>query len=324
MKFLKYISLFTSLSLLFSCDDGDIVINNFEFQDNQLTFCNTTNRTVLYNINSSNEVISIELNEVFTGLTETDENGRRIQIGSAAQVVYRKFSDRLNGSDYFCSPVPDNTNTIVNELIGDNQGQIIIRTAIVADDDIDKDGIPNTEEGFIADMNDEDLRDSDNDGIPDYRDIDDDNDNVRTLDELALVDDPDKNDNSMIRVARDTDGDSINDHLDPDDDNDSILTRNEVVIKNRNPAIVNGVNGIAKYLDPEDTSSNTEADELLDNVITNVYRTTIVSENLGLSDPNGDTTIIRDNFVFGVFTRSGQMTNVVPINTPVTPVTTTP
>jgi gliding motility-associated-like protein len=63
------------------------------------------------------------------------------------------------------------------------------------------------------------LPNADNDAEPDYRDTDDDNDTILTIDEDLNGDNDPTND--------DTDGDIVRNYLDVDDDHDGILTRME-------------------------------------------------------------------------------------------------
>ena len=63
-----------------------------------------------------------------------------------------------------------------------------------------------------------DATDSDQDGIPDYLDPDDDNDGVPTIEEFSLG------------IPLDTDNDGIFDYLDTDDDNDGVPTALELGI----------------------------------------------------------------------------------------------
>jgi hypothetical protein len=78
--------------------------------------------------------------------------------------------------------------------------------------DSDGDGIPDWKE--CSDL--EQCRDTDDDGIPDYQDDDDDGDGIPTIDECDRYD-----------ACKDTDGDGIPDYQDDDDDNDTIPTRIE-------------------------------------------------------------------------------------------------
>ncbi len=294
MKFLKYISLFTLLTLAFSCDDGDIVINDFEFQENDLEFCNTENRGVIYNINDSNEVIFIELSSPFNPFITTP----RTPIQVTNNVTYQKLSGNINGSTYFCNAVPNNTVDIIQELKSDNRGQIVIRTFLVEDDDIDNDGLTNQEEG----MSETPPLDTDGDSLPNYMDLDDDNDNVPTSIELMEIDDVNNPTGPQIRVPRDTDSDMIPNHLDIDDDEDGIPTRNEVNIVNANPNSVNGVNETPRYLSASDSDLNIAPTLLtVRNIITQSFRTTIVINDLGLTD--GETATSRD-VTLGEFTEN--------------------
>jgi len=72
-----------------------------------------------------------------------------------------------------------------------------------------------TDEDGLTDLVEGPTRDTDMDGIPDFRDPDDDGDSIPTRDERPGS------------VNRDTDLDGTPDHLDADDDNDTILTRVE-------------------------------------------------------------------------------------------------
>src|SRR5690606_6031741 len=109
-------------------------------------------------------------------------------------------------------------------------GTVTVITTYVDDDD---DGIP-------ADVEDANLdgdnnpatnpTDRDGDGIPDYLDADDDNDNVLTKNEKHNYTKADG-----LSKAQDTDGDGIPDYLDEDDDGDGVLTRHENEKMDGNP-----------------------------------------------------------------------------------------
>ena len=86
--------------------------------------------------------------------------------------------------------------------------------------DCDGDGILNAQELNIPTVRTDGMisLDSDQDGIPNFRDEDDDNDSVPTALEISLL--------GFV----DTDGDGKPNHLDPDDDNDGIPTALEVLL----------------------------------------------------------------------------------------------
>ncbi len=92
---------------------------------------------------------------------------------------------------------------------------------------------------------------SDEDGIPNFQDADDDNDSVLTIFEGG---NPDGDGNPLTGDTLDTDGDEIPDFLDPDDDNDSVLTIDETPDPNGdgNPDDATDIDedGIPDYLDP--------------------------------------------------------------------------
>lgn len=116
----------------------------------------------------------------------------------------------------------------------------------VLDDDDDGDGIPTASEGVDANTLGApvDPRDTDQDGVPDYLDNDDDGDGLLTIHERPAGTD------------RDSDGDNTPDHLDGDDDNDGVLTRYETADPNGdgNPADARDTdsNGTRDYRDNDD------------------------------------------------------------------------
>jgi len=112
-----------------------------------------------------------------------------------------------------CGPVGgqntgDNNNNVLNQLDGD-----VTNPECEAYADDDGDGIFNIDEGCFYD------RDSDNDGIPDYRDLDSDNDGVSDAVEAG--------DRDPQTAPIDTDGDGIPDYLDKDSDNDGVFDGDE-------------------------------------------------------------------------------------------------
>ena len=86
--------------------------------------------------------------------------------------------------------------------------------------DCDGDGISNAQELTSPTVRTDGKTslDTDQDGIPNFRDADDDNDSVPTALEISL--------SGFV----DTDGDGVMDHLDSDDDNDGITTSMEVLL----------------------------------------------------------------------------------------------
>jgi len=124
-------------------------------------------------------------------------------------------------------------------------------------DDIDNDGLDDAYDGDTTGYGDPngdivntdpdiDLNNTDGEGEPDYRDMDDDGDGLDTAEENYDGDDD--------PTDEDTDGDGIPDYLDPDDDGDGLDTVDENPDPNGdgNPddAIDTDGDGTPDYLDP--------------------------------------------------------------------------
>jgi len=343
MKFIYSIFTFFLLPFFIACDDGDVIVDQgFEFNPGDLELCNTgslepnneqsnaaENNAVFFNINSStNEVIAFQLNNRFFDATNVSDAGSEIVSVENVNLVFLDFDASIT-SDYFCSGIPDTSINIISELRGD-RGNIEITTQNITrpDGDDDSDGISNEDEFFensgttLRELLDgsvlvgRDLtifRDSDGDGIPDFRDSDDDNDNVRTA--LELNQDDIATEENEGNTPMDTDGDGIPNHLDTDDDGDGVLTRNEITEtaifptdgENRNE------DNLPNYLNAGITTSF-EATELLLNRFTNSFRTTVLGRSVGLRE--GEQTISREFLPFGELNASAVEEDTVRIPMP--------
>ena len=327
---MKNLFSFLFLLLIFtSCNDGDIIITSFEFNDADLQLCNGAkeNEFVFFKINESiNEAISYNFtHDTFSDtipipdpiFIELDQNSNSL--------VYRTFNIKVT-NDYFCTNVPPSNIVILEELRG-IQGTAEILTEIVTEDDndgvdpidesggidptadADNDGIPNYQDhnnngsGVTPSCLDENgdgicdtlekIFDTDGDGIPNYKDQDDDNDNILTSVELPN-NIPDNDD------PRDTDEDGIPDYLEEDDDNDGILTRNEDADRNGNPRDdrdPDSPSGTFFYLDSESTNTPVTMEPILDNTVQTTFRTTISINGL-IFDGNNEN-FEDKNFSFG-------------------------
>ena len=207
MRKLFFISIL--LSLFSSCNDGDIIITDFNFEASNLNNCGGPGAYVFYNINNSLFAESISL------VLETSdilflESGtvEYVLNGITYAVNYRKYDDDIT-DDYFCSNIPPTTPNVTIELLG--ASGIALLTTIVTKND--EDGIEEDPESNL---------DTDNDGLLNYFDNDDDGDNVPTVNELGAGFLSGNNEFPL-----DTDNDGIFDYLDIDDDEDTILTRYE-------------------------------------------------------------------------------------------------
>lgn len=221
-----------------SCDDGDVITVDLDF-DQELSFCNNnTESFIVYDLRSDpSESLSLSFpvanNEILFEEATLIDNPTELTInGSTVRFIYRTYNRDINDSSIngeFCDVIQP-SDLIIQEDFESMSGTVEI-TATVVDDD--NDGIPTAFEG--ADPNGDgdfsDSLDSDMDGIFDYLDDDDDNDNVLTESEIDNSDgDDDPTTNPM-----DTDEDGTPDYLDTDDDGDLILTIEEDANRNRNP-----------------------------------------------------------------------------------------
>ena len=227
------------IPLLFQgCNDGDIIVTNFDFEDAQLQQCGDTSNVVFFKINPQvNESISLLIPTSQELFIETGT--QTFNLSSTGSIVnYRGFDDSVTSS-YFCNPVPATSPGVVLEYIGTSGiASLISETTL---DDFDGIDFVNSD-----DLSQEGFGDFDGDGIPNYHDFDDDGDNVLTSQEIG--EDP--------LNPRDTDLDGIPDYLDPDDDNDGVLTINEDIDQNLNPADdIATPGGLPNYLDPDITTS---------------------------------------------------------------------
>lgn len=283
MKPLVYLlSLFVILS---SCDDGDIVVNNFDFEDATLERCEDF-EFVFFKINTdSNESIALEFSTTEDILTEQGQVV--ITLSGDDQVIYRRFNSDIT-SDYFCDPIPPTTPTVNEELVS-TTGVITITTEGT---EADEDGIPSDVEDPTG------LVDTDGDGLEDIIDADDDGDNVPTILEGVILAD---NGTIDTTLSRDTDNDGILDYLDEDDDGDGILTRNEDADGNLNPTDDNSDPdnpGFDDYLNPNIAVENVVDMYREHNYTLSDILITIDMELLSFLDETGEPAVTIQSSIF--------------------------
>lgn len=207
----------TAISLtLFSCDDGDIIDVELDFDDT-FSSCEETDLVFYKTKSDPSESLSVfissfSLDDVF--VVGEDKTFSTTESGT---FNYRNYSNEsINGSNLFCNLIPDSSISITQDYT--SSCSVFIETVLTEDDN----------DGILAELEDingdGDLEndDTDNDGIPNYLDVDDDGDNVLTKNE-----NPDPDSDGSLSDAQDTDGDGTPDYLDNDDDGDGIATRDE-------------------------------------------------------------------------------------------------
>lgn len=299
IKMRLYSALLILVLFFTSCDDGDIIVTTFEFEEDVFQLCNSGQSKVLYHINNedvfetltvqiSNQALSNDNNRLLKDLTSfslplssNNPPPLRIALSGDNLVIYRTYDGTIP-SDYFCRAIPPASPKVLQEYrsVG---GEIIITTNLIYGNlnDHDGDGVPSNLEGM------ETSQDTDGDGIPDYLDKDDDGDNVATSSEIndsVEIDDP------TVNEYPDTDGDGIPNYLDLDDDQDGVPTRLEVTETNQDPRQnINDGGVLFLYLDR--FTSNPYAGEITFTIPNNVslkYTSVIEAHNLKLQNQGGD------------------------------------
>lgn len=218
MKKSFFIAILSSLLFSWSCNDGDIITVEFDFED---TFraCGETDLVFYKTKEEPGESLSIFLTDI-TVANILDFEGNENTITKTGIFNYRTYNNSSLPNGLFCSDVPPAEVKIIQDY--ESNSTAIIDVLLTKDDN---DGIPaHLEDENLDNDNDPSTNptDTDGDGIPNYLDVDDDGDNVLTKDEK-----PDPNNDGFLDDAQDTDGDGTPDYLDNDDDGDGVLTRDE-------------------------------------------------------------------------------------------------
>ncbi len=257
--------LFGFLLIVFtlSCDDGNKDIPSFDFSDSTVNNCG---ELVLFKIDE-NETLIIELNEDNTDdefFTQVRDDSFTLTENGAQTITYRTFDENPT-TGYFCQNIPPTSPTIINEWNG--SGTLIVTTTMTEDDEDTIDEDPN------------DSLDTDGDTFENFKDWDDDNDGILTIDEGA---------------TDDTDGDGILNYLDNDDDGDGVPTIEESVTND------NDSDGIPDYLDADTIQSDLRTTS--PNQYQEIYDTTFIIDFLKLINVNG-ITIQFDTFDYGLTTK---------------------
>lgn len=245
---------------LSSCDDGDVIVTSFNFEDASLQSCTGANSIVFFKINTNSlESISLRLS-VQDDLFAT-QGSFDFQINGGTNVVNYRTYDGAPTDAYFCSAIPPTSPTVLQDFVG-NDGTATLLIDLLRDDN---DGV---DEDIDSDL------DTDNDGLLNFYDFDDDGDNIPTAFEIG--DDPDN--------PLDSDGDGDFDYLDEDDDNDGVLTRDEDTNMNLDPRddITDPTVG-ADYLNPA-VSVETIIKEYIEHSYTTVSDVEVFLSNVVLSN----------------------------------------
>lgn len=123
------------LSLLLSCDDGDLQIETLDFDSATIQNCDPVAVdivNVLFKLNST-EALILELpaGSIKNEVSETPI-GYSVTASGPAKITYRTFSDNVS-NNYFCSDIPLTSPTVLDEIIAQG-GDLIITTVLNADE----------------------------------------------------------------------------------------------------------------------------------------------------------------------------------------------
>lgn len=294
--------------LLVSCNDGDVIVSNFDFTDQKVELCRTAQvgspqnvKYVFYKINKdTKEALAVEF--VTTDSILQKPSGKipyKIKIsGGDSKVSYRMFDGELP-ANYFCSAIPPGTPKVIEEYVS-TEGTITISTSGIPDDE---DGIPIELERFYSikdGMTDAQAMDLDGDGLLNPYDYDDDGDNIPTENEGVVLTD----DKTAINyeLSQDTDGDGIPDFLDNDDDGDGVLTINEDKDKDLDPTndFTNELVG-PDYLNPA-VAVDYEVKEYREHIYNlTAIKVSIFLDNLVFENTSSDEVIRQATLDFEIF-----------------------
>ena len=265
-----FLALIFSCFVLFSCNDGDVISVELDF-DKSLTLCGdeTTSNYILYDTKTTpfESLMLLFPNNSQAEAIFNTENSGTIQTltinGNSVKFNYRTYTADPN--TYICQDIPD-ANVSVTDNYEASSGNAVFTTTF---EDDDNDGVPNTLE-FNGD--------SDNDGIENYKDSDDDGDNVPTINEK-----PDPNGDGDLADMQDTDGDLIPDYLDNDDDGDGTLTKLEDENNNGNlfDDLATGA-AIARFLD-DTVMTSFESTFVRTNEFSRKFTVNVTLENIDIS-----------------------------------------
>ncbi|WP_417867748.1 hypothetical protein [Xanthomarina gelatinilytica] len=290
----KIFALVSFLILVMSCDDGDVIFVELDFDDTfeacgELVFYNTKEspaESISLQISSPTltladifEVEPSETNPLLVELVNPEIQGNI--DGSNNLFNYRSYNTLTD--NLFCNDVPPSNLGITQDL-SSSDGSYTITTTYAEDDN---DGIPAEMEDINGngDLYDDDT---DGDGLPNFLDPDDDGDNVLTSTELIDYDNDDDDDDPLTN-PQDTDGDGIPNYLDTDDDGDGVLTIDEEnVSQDQNPSNDYTNPNLADYLNP-DVANPVPATAYRVHTITQTYEVTLTVQNISFPNLNQDT-----------------------------------
>lgn len=124
----KIIGIVTFLSIMSSCDDGDLTVEAISFEDVPAQKCDLNN--IIFKL-KSNEALLLEIGEsnAIPFLNDVSTAPREYTIGGANKVVYRSYNGPITAGNV-CATIPATTPTAVNEWLAVSGTIQVTTTAI--------------------------------------------------------------------------------------------------------------------------------------------------------------------------------------------------
>lgn len=129
----KLLVLVASVFMLQACDDGDITLESFNFNPDNIQDC--PNNNLVFNINR-NELLLLNIPaSSFLNEETPDGSPRIVNVGSSNQIFYRIYSGNLS-SNNICSIIPPANPVVQNEWIATGGTIEIITDKLFASDGV--------------------------------------------------------------------------------------------------------------------------------------------------------------------------------------------
>jgi len=119
MKMKKILALLLLFPFMQSCDDGDVIVTNFNFDDATLQSCGDVGNYVFYKVNSKAfESLSLKLGT--SDSIYNKEETKTYQLNGTNNFVnYRQYDGTL-GSNYFCNSIPPTSPKTISDYQGNS------------------------------------------------------------------------------------------------------------------------------------------------------------------------------------------------------------
>ena len=145
-NFLAVLLIFTFLQ---SCNDGDIIVTNFDFDDVDLKTCGEVGDYVFYKENTQSfESLSLKLGVQDSIYNEPVINTYQLSA-STNFVNYRRYDGRL-GNNYFCRSIPPTSPIVLEDYMAVSGSAVV--TVTFEEDEEDPSEITKNVEIILKDL----------------------------------------------------------------------------------------------------------------------------------------------------------------------------